>query len=601
MMRAKQLLKILLPLVALSALAVAAEPQLAEVTAVAQGGGSLVTIRATGAFTHTEYRPADNLLLVDLAGVAAGKLEGKAHALHVPGVSGYRVVGYKGSSGAAVSRVELTLAPNAGVSLSEGSNALLVQVTGGGSAPVAAQPAQAAPKPASVSAKPVLIQDVSVVRGEGGMNVEIRGSGPMQPKAMKLTHPDRVVVDVAGTPVGKGREIAVHDAQVKSVRMSHFQKNPPMTRVVVDLESAQDYELIGEGNKLTLKLHAPASPAAAEAQPVPAEATPAKAVAQDFVVVEPNFQPKSEPAADETRPGERAADAATRFSKPENTLPAANLPQPVNAALQTQPAVNLAMMQQQQMAQSSGMPAKPRYTGEPISLNLKDADLKDFFRLIHEISGLNVVLDPAVRGSVTIVLDDVPWDQALDIVLKNNSLERELDGNVLRIATVETLRKEAEARKAQIEARDLAVNKVTITRYLSYAHARDLMPIIKKFLSSRGDVVSDDRTNALIIEDIPTKLPGVEQRIRELDLKTPQVEIEARVVSATRDFARSIGTEFRFGVGNASTSTAGSSGGGAAIPFVPGTSAPLFSNLGLLAGTATSGIGVSNQGSNYRL
>src|SRR5574341_2488025 len=147
---------------------------------------------------------------------------------------------------------------------------------------------------------------------------------------------------------------------------------------------------------------------------------------------------------------------------------------------------------------------RPRAQGEPISVNLKDVDLKDFFRLIHEISGLNVVLDPNVRGSVTLVLDDVPWDQALDIVLRNNNLERQLDGNVLRIATVETLRKEAEGRRAQIEAQDLAVNKVTITRYLSYARAADLMPIIKKFRSARGDVVADTRTNALIIEDIPS-------------------------------------------------------------------------------------------------
>ncbi len=87
----------------------------------------------------------------------------------------------------------------------------------------------------------------------------------------------------------------------------------------------------------------------------------------------------------------------------------------------------------------------PKYTGEPISVNLKDVDLKDFFRLIHEISGLNVVLDPNVKGTLTIVLDDVPWDQALDIVLKNNDLARQLEGNVLRIATVDTLRKEAEA------------------------------------------------------------------------------------------------------------------------------------------------------------
>lgn len=624
MMRAKQLLKILLPLVALTAMAVAAEPQLAEVTAVPQGGASLVTIRATGAFTHTEYRPAENLLLVDLAGVTAGKLEGTERKLQVPGVSGYRVVGYKGSSGAAVVRVELTLAPNAVVRLSEETNALLVQVTGAGAAPAnrAAAPSSAKDARKPVAGKPVLIQDVSVVRGENGMNVEIRGSGPMQSKVMKLTNPDRLVVDVAGTPVGRGREIAVHDAQVKSVRMSHFQKNPAVTRVVVDLESAQDYQLVPEGNKLVLKLHAPANagpaPAVAETAPVASATAPAtppiNMVAQDFVVIEPKdpAEAKSEPAAEEIRPGERAADAATRFSKPENTLAATNLPQPANASLQPQPTVNLALQQQQQMAQGGGssVPAKPRYTGEPISLNLKDADLKDFFRLIHEISGLNVVLDPSVRGTLTIVLDDVPWDQALDIVLKNNNLERELDGNVLRIAMVETLRKEAEGRRAQIEARDLAVNKVTITRYLSYAHATDLMPIIKKFLSSRGDVVADVRTNALIVEDIPSKLPGVEQRIKELDLKTPEVEIEARVVSATRSFARDIGAQLGFGWNNRVTSLGGTNNivpisptvfnGGPGFLNLGGKGIPLFSNLPATA--ATSALGIATGASQtYRL
>ena len=82
-----------------------------------------------------------------------------------------------------------------------------------------------------------------------------------------------------------------------------------------------------------------------------------------------------------------------------------------------------------------------KYSGEPISVNLKDVDLRDFFRLIHEISGLNVVVDPGVKGTLTIVLDDVPWDQALDIVLHNNDLDKQLDGNVLRIATKETLQK----------------------------------------------------------------------------------------------------------------------------------------------------------------
>ena len=113
------------------------------------------------------------------------------------------------------------------------------------------------------------------------------------------------------------------------------------------------------------------------------------------------------------------------------------------------------------------------------------------------------MLDPNVKGSLTIVLDDVPWDQALDIVLKNNDLARQLDGNVLRIATVDTLRKEAESHRAQQEAEALAVEKVTITRFLSYAHSKDVVPTIKQFLSQRGDVISDDRTNALIIQDIP--------------------------------------------------------------------------------------------------
>ena len=113
-----------------------------------------------------------------------------------------------------------------------------------------------------------------------------------------------------------------------------------------------------------------------------------------------------------------------------------------------------------------------KYSGEPISVNLKDVDMRDFFRLIHEISGLNVVVDPTVNGTLTLVLDDVPWDQALDIVLKNNELDKEVDGNVLRIASKETMKKEAQANrdlaKAQIEAADV----VTTTRVLSYAKLR---------------------------------------------------------------------------------------------------------------------------------
>ncbi len=198
-------------------------------------------------------------------------------------------------------------------------------------------------------------------------------------------------------------------------------------------------------------------------------------------------------------------------------------------------------------------PQTGKFTGEPISVNLKDVDLKDFFRLIHEISGLNVVLDPNVKGTLTIVLDEVPWDQALDIVLRNNNLDKQLDGNVLRIATRETLKKEAEMKRDLAKAEAEAVDQVTTTRVLSYAKAAAVRDTLKRFLSSRGEILSDDRSNTLIIRDIPSVVPVMDNLIRQLDRKGQQVEIEARVVSASRSFARDIGSQFAF----AGTATAG--------------------------------------------
>src|SRR5438094_511397 len=192
------------------------------------------------------------------------------------------------------------------------------------------------------------------------------------------------------------------------------------------------------------------------------------------------------------------------------------------------------------------MQSVARYTGEPISVNLKDVDLRDFFRLIHEISGLNVVLDPAVKGSLTIVLDEVPWDQALDIVLQNNNLDKQLNGNVLRVATRATLKNEAETQRDLEKAQAEAVTPVTVTRVLSYSKAATLKDTLKKFLSSRGDILSDDRSNQLVVRDIPSVIPVIDNLIRQLDRKSQQVEIEARVVSASRSFALDIGTQLGF-------------------------------------------------------
>jgi type IV pilus assembly protein PilQ len=406
----------------------------------------------------------------------------------------------------------------------------------------------------------------------------------------------------------------------------------PTTRIVVDLEKACAYELTpGPAGKLVLSLHAsadakaivPASTVASNtASPVQAEVAPAakaSASPNEYVFVEPSYQAQKTAVSD--APADRAQDAAAKFS--DKTTPEL-LPVSMNAAQQAQsgtpsitPEVNLAAEQKAQAGQQSAM-VGPKYTGEPISVNLKDVDLKDFFRLIHEISGLNVVLDPNVHGTLTIVLDDVPWDQALDIVLKNNDLARELEGNVLRIATVETLKKEADSRRAQIESEALAVEKVSVTRFLSYAKAKDAIVTVKKFLSQRGDVVADDRTNAVIINDIPKVIPTIDRLLTQLDRKTQEVEIEARVVAATRQFARDIGTQFGFGWGNSTTTVGGASsvgsspigvfGGPPPSYTVAGTTAPtgttlnqipLFSNLGVTS--PNSGIGFQNSTGNIRL
>jgi len=361
---------------------------------------------------------------------------------------------------------------------------------------------------------------------------------------------------------------------------------------------------------------APVSPApAAEVAPTPAAAENAQKPV-DFAFVEPKFSVKDDKAAE---PAAKAQEAAGRFAdKTAAELVATN----ANAALgqaggnvqPIQPAVNLAAEQKVQMEQKPAA-SGAKYTGEPISVNLKDVDLKDFFRLIHEISGLNVVLDPMVHGSLTIVLDDVPWDQALDIVLKNNDLSRQLDGNVLRIATIETLKKEAEGRRSQIDAEALAVDKVSITRFLSYAHAKDLLVPIKKFLSQRGDIVADERTNALIVSDIPAVLPQIDRLIQQMDRKTQEVEIEARVVAATRSFARDIGVQLGFGWGNGTTAVGGVNAVGTSPiivgpvvgnPLYPvtgtpasGTQIPLFSNLGAVG--PTSGLELANFSNNMRI
>jgi type IV pilus assembly protein PilQ len=188
------------------------------------------------------------------------------------------------------------------------------------------------------------------------------------------------------------------------------------------------------------------------------------------------------------------------------------------------------------------------YGGAPIDLDVQGADIRAVLRAIADIGGLNIVIDPAVSGPVDIKLTRVPWDQALEILLRTGKLGYVLDEAVVRVAPVAVLSAEEDARQKLQEAR--APASVTLRSYvLSYARALEVEPLVKTtVLSKHGDSRVDARTNTLIVRDVPDRLEAVTALVAMLDRREPQIDIEARVVQTTRDAARALGVQWGLGV-----------------------------------------------------
>ncbi|MGH7860334.1 MAG: type IV pilus secretin PilQ, partial [Candidatus Binatia bacterium] len=191
-----------------------------------------------------------------------------------------------------------------------------------------------------------------------------------------------------------------------------------------------------------------------------------------------------------------------------------------------------------------------RYTGEKISLDFKDADVLNVLRILAEVSGLNIVATDDVKGRVTVRLVDVPWDQALDIVLQANRLDTVQIGNVLRVSTVTRLKEEREAQLAAEEAaKELEPLKVAYisVNYMKVDDKQDpLIPKIQDVLSDRGTVKTDARTNTVIVRDIAAGIADARELILRLDKQTPQVLIESNVVEATDTFTRDLGIQWGY-------------------------------------------------------
>ena len=273
-------------------------------------------------------------------------------------------------------------------------------------------------------------------------------------------------------------------------------------------------------------------------------------------------------------------------------------------AVQGQPAPAPSPMPEAQQGRNYGQPG---FLGEPINLNVVNADIRDILNYITEQYGVNFVIDSSVGAvPVTVNVQEVPWNLALDAVLKANRLGVEANGNILRVATTEVLAKESETQKILNDSRLDASPLVTEFIRLNYARAsgtlaqaagstgafsggatnlsfsggaggdatggsgdQGLLPIISRRLSRRGSIEVDGRSNTLIITDVKENIDAIRQLAAILDQPEPQVEIETRIVIAQRNFSRDLGAQLSAGVLNFGN---GALGNISSLPSTSGTS-----------------------------
>jgi type IV pilus assembly protein PilQ len=629
---------------------------LKSVTLSASPTGTELVLRVDGIYSYKTAQASPDTLFIDLAGA---KAEGVARSQQWvnPVFSGYKLLPYRDASGQPVVRVQVdTKQANPFVVQKDGSKLRLLYgkrlPTNAAAAPApVTAPAETSvhvAPPASPSG-PLLVSKVTLVKHESGETfVDVSTSRSAKYQVMMLPSPARLVVDIEGAQnTSPQRSYAADTGVLKSVRIGQFRaKDPSVVRVVAVLngDPAFDVHATPAGVRIELRPRgtAKSAPLATKA-PVP-QAKPEESKTVETAAVAPSpvavpkvaVPPPTTEVIDRKPAGAPPLRAETRDAVKadvQSTLPAiasskqavaAPLPPPASATPQAlraeHAAQTLTLGKDASPMAAQGAPpanptgpseeAKPVYTGEPISLNLKDVDLKDFFRLIHEISGLNIIIDPNVSGSVTLVLDSVPWDQALDIVLKNNRLGKALEGNVLRIAKVETLTAEQEGQTKLAEARMAAAPLVTVFRPINYAKAVDIATLLKTWagggaLSRRGTVLVDARGNTLIISDVQSQIPIIENIVSKLDKKVKQVSIEARVVLASANFTRTLSAALSGSTRTTqgSTQVGGATGTGASITptnTVPNATPPL-SGL-IIPENVSSGFGaiaITNASSRY--
>mgnify|MGYP001575369353 CR=1 FL=1 len=373
--------------------------------------------------------------------------------------------------------------------------------------PVAPVPPEVVPVKPLSPAKTVTAIDIQ--RQEEGLVVVITGDGDLSFQAMRLDG-NRLILDLPGVVNGTKRHaIPVGHQMVRQIRMGMHQLPQPKLRLVLDLERAVPYTIDKSGSQLRVTL-------------------------SDRVPM-PGTQEASGPL--------RSAPVATEKPAGENSRRHATIPAPERLKL-PDPLPALAQPKTGDPAESGTAGGGEIFSGKRISLDFQDAEISSVLRLIADVSGLNMVVGESVKAKVTIKLLSVPWDQGLDLILKLNNLGQIREGNILWIDSLTNITKlrdeAAKAKDASLKAEEL----VTKILYLNYADAAKSVDVAKSNISPRGEIKVDSRTNSLVVRDVAGNLAKVEKIVRDLDQRTPQVQIEARIVTAERKFARGLGVQW---------------------------------------------------------
>jgi len=366
-----------------------------------------------------------------------------------------------------------------------------------------------------------------------GAGVVLVGNGELVASKVEEAKdlPPRLLLDFANVRAqAVPAATEVNQGEIKRVRVGLNSQTPLITRVVIDLVKRMAYHVERAGDELRVLFDAATGVTETSVVPTVLDPPPAQDAAQ--------AAPPDPIVADVPAP---AGDAPLAPSVP-------SAPSTVSA---TQATADVLQQPVPPPTVQNVPPPPPsrqqRFSGNPISLDFQGADLRAVLRTFADISGMNIVIDPTINGTVDVSLRDVPWDQALDIILKANQLGYSVDGTVVRIQPLKLLAQEQEERRKLAEAQALAGDLSVLTIPLSYAKAPELVPILtRSALSARGEVQVDTRTNTLIVRDLPDRLTTAADLVKALDRPQPQVEIEARIVQTTRDFARSIGVQWGF-------------------------------------------------------